>query len=277
MKTERDSEEGLDRVGEDGYGSDDSGEFFMIFGKTSAYMKVDATVRPMMWHMSDGEEEYLTEPMELYSVERDAEYMTVPVHEEADSGDIDFDVEEETDEGQRGRKEDGVGLCDDKLRGKRLEAYTEWRFRHGEEGVVCEDDLYGGGSAGEENDDEDVKVYALKVTTEEIEIAKGEQEESDVHSVYLGCCERPHRCRRLGKKEGEGWLKVCYAAMDGAPSKVIGIYMYTREEQKFRRSTKEERGGMDIEPGEDESWTVDRLKRWCRNRSYMYLKLLSRS
>ena len=65
--------------------------------------------------------------------------------------------------------------------------------------------------------------------------------------------------------------------MDGAPSKVIGIYMYTREEQKFRRSTKEERGGMDIEPGEDESWTVDRLKRWCRNRSYMYLKLLSRS
>ena len=178
MKTERDYEEGLDRVGEDGYGSDDSGEFFMIFGKTSAYMKVDATVRPMMWHMSDGEEEYLTEPMELYSVERDAEYMTVPVHEEADSGDIDFDVEEETDQGQRGRKEDGVGLCDDKLRGKRLEAYTEWRFRHGEEGVVCEDDLYGGGSAGEENDDEDVKVYALKVTTEEIEIAKGEQEES---------------------------------------------------------------------------------------------------
>ena len=47
-------------------------------------------------------------------MERDAEYMTVPVHEEADSGDIDFDVEEETDQGQRGRKEDGVGLCDDK-------------------------------------------------------------------------------------------------------------------------------------------------------------------
>ena len=232
----------------------------------------DDTVRPVRRQAHDGAEEYLTEPMDVYAVDRDAVYMTVPAHEAGDNGvgDVNATLQEE----KGAMKSIGGDGCDGKVRGRRLRAYTEWKFMYGEEGTADEK-RWAGRQDEVLNDVGDVKVYALRVTKEEMEVANAEQEEREAHLVDLGCCGRQHRCQRLKKETGGGWLKICYAAMDGAPGKIIGIYMYTEEYHKFRRTDAREERAASTTSDDDDGWTVRRFLKWCIRESAMYRKLLS--
>ena len=199
------------------------------------------------------DEGYLTRPMALYTEGRDGEYLTDPVMI-ADAS----DREENSGGGDGDRR-----ICDGRIREERLAAYTEWRSRHGEDGEM--QDYHG-------CEDGDISVHALQVSEAEMEVVRAEQDETNVHTLDLGCCGWQHCCHRLGKKGGEGWLMVCYAAMDGAPGKVIGTYLYVREEHKFCRDGAINVGRKDNK----ELWTVQAFIEWCRLCSGTYLYLLDR-
>ena len=258
--------------------------FELSCGSGLKSVALDATVRPSKGKYQKDRD--VTDPEAIEAFERDVDHLTLGID----------DMEEQENEGEVGRamwrdvigpdsaemdcggerRDDGGRYCEGRERGKRMRIYTEWRLQHGEEDSEGEVEMLNKEGEAEAKSMENVDIYAMRVSGEEMEEARQAQRAVRGHRVQLGCCEEGHYCQRLKMIEGGKWMKICYAPMD-LDAQVIGIYLYedradelrvalvggcVGEGELFGRTSSEGQG--------DKRNTVESLKHWCLHHSRNY-------